>query len=257
MFVPPHFSTCERNTVDEHAVVADEPGGLAGRARDPLEQRRGRALSCRARDSEAAHRPRRVAVQPRRRRPEGPRDARDPSLRDRRAAGCAPRGARPRRRRRPAAAWSCPSKRAPDRHAKQVPGRTRRLSSVMKVTSTSASFTRSTTSRPASSSCHRTRARPLGSPTIRRPSGYRSPSDAPGSGSGGRRPPRRPADSWGRAHGAGGTRSAPSACCMIWENAGAATVPPKMALLGSSSTTIAARRGEFAGANPTNDATYR
>ena len=58
-------------------------------------------------------------------------------------------------------------------------------------------------------------------------------------------------------HGAGGTRSAPSACCMIWENAGAATVPPKMALLGSSSTTMAAIRGSFAGANPTNDATYR
>jgi hypothetical protein len=44
---------------------------------------------------------------------------------------------------------------------------------------------------------------------------------------------------------------------MIWENAGAATVPPKMALLGSSSTTMEAIRGSFAGAYPTNDATYR
>ena len=56
-------------------------------------------------------------------------------------------------------------------------------------------------------------------------------------------------------HGAGGTRSAPSACCMIWENAGAATRPPKMLVVGSSSTTIEAIRGSFAGAYPTNDAT--
>ena len=44
------------DAVDEHAVVADEPGVLTGGARDRVEQRRGGALARRARDPEAPHR---------------------------------------------------------------------------------------------------------------------------------------------------------------------------------------------------------
>ena len=60
-----------------------------------------------------------------------------------------------------------------------------------------------------------------------------------------------------RVPAAPGTRSTARACCMICENTGAATVPPKNCFPGSSSTTIAARRGLSTGAKPTNDETYR
>ena len=40
---------------------------------------------------------------------------------------------------------------------------------------------------------------------------------------------------------------------MIWENTGAATVPPKIGV-GRSSTTIIENVGLTAGANPTNEA---
>ena len=184
MFVPAHFSTSRATPSTNTPSLPMSPVCSPATRRDRVEQRRGRALAGRARDPEAADASatgrRRAAPPPGRARAarwrRGPGARRAGRVRSTRSATAPSATA--------CAAWACPSNRAPVRHAKHVPGRTRRLSSVMKATSTSASLTRSTTSRPASSSCHRTRARPLGCSTIRRPSGYRSPSTRSGAGPG-------------------------------------------------------------------------
>ena len=47
-----------------------------------------------------------------------------------------------------------------------------------------------------------------------------------------------------------------SANFAIFWNAGAATVPPQIAVVGSSTATRITSRGREAGTKPTNDATY-
>ena len=230
-----------RDSVDEHAVVADETGVLAGRPGDRLEERGGRALSRGSGDAEAAHGAGRVSVQPRRGRTEDSGNARDHGLGDARDQGDRTfhqKGHRPvddglRRvvvavepRARPAreAGTGAYSATVLGDEGDLDVGVVHALHDVEAGEQLVPPHT-----------CASSRLFDHPAP-VRVPVGLH--------------------DAGSRSHGAGGTRSAPNACCMIWANAGAATVPPKMALLGSSSTTIAARRGAFAGANPTNDATY-